>query len=1060
MDDGGDNKNETSQPTQVDPRDGSINFAAYSIEQLRELQHSIDRHTNPQNFRNLVAALEQKEAPAVASLPPGDTFVGRFTLRNGPLGWLEAKIHRSPVYGFGSIQILSTGISLTGWQRTWLGVPIESSVTREIANVRNVVEDGARVRFDVKRHYRPAERIEFQPESSAQCKPLVDKLPGLETAGFLSRWSMLREFNQVLDSVSGRPWITPIIVILNVALYLAMAIATKKPGAFNLQELLAWGANFGPLTVNGQWWRLFTALFVHFSALHLLVNMWALWNVGCLSERLFGRGTYLFLYIVTGLLASLTSIAWDPSLASVGASGAIFGIFGTFLAFLSRQRRQIPPAILRKHWMSTAAFVLFNLINGAIQPGIDNAAHVGGLLAGFALGFILARPLDREQRKRFPARQSAAAAGFVSLVVLAAIWQVRGIGSGLTIPEQYFREHSAYVSGEMKNLQLWNELAVRASAGSISDAELAERFERDILPFWQAQKDQLEKENESLKGPKRDFAGLVANFVDLRYQWANALIDATKNNDSGRAADAKRFMKAAMVAQAKLERIGIRVSMDHRLRALAATPLVIKARQFLTGRRWTCVNAPAIYGPVAANSDDKSDGPAVRGALGCRAQQLFMDGDYERLESLMNQYMGNLGDLPDGSSSYEGLVGGLTDLFGFGGLDPQIAFGHTADWRRRIKGSVMSDLVEAMFFSEWAYAARGTGYANSVSSQNMALYAHRTEMAAAGLAEVADRAANNPLWYSLSLEVGLDQAKDKTELREIFDQGFAKVPDYRPLYRRMLRVLMPRWGGSYREVDDFINSVYDKTAAQRSYERYAELYSSYAWAEGDELDLFRDTSAIWSSMSMGYVGLVKRHPASDSILNSFANFACRAGDTAEYNRLRSAVGKRFSSVAWTAKYSLDACDKQLGAGGEFHALRSLRDVPGGRVLALGGVRIGMTRQELLAAKGSPIHQEEKYWSYYSIDSKHNGVLTVVFSTPRQGSDGTVLAIAYTGDEASAPAELPYLTGMSSPEVLQAYGPQITGNLTLHAEMTFTFRNGIYVNTRDEKVYRYGIFGRP
>jgi hypothetical protein len=271
---------------------------------------------------------------------------------------------------------------------------------------------------------------------------------------------------------------------------------------------------------------------------------------------------------------------------------------------------------------------------------------------------------------------------------------------------------------------------------------------------------------------------------------------------------------------------------------------------------------------------------------------------------------------------------------------------------------------------------------------------------------------------------------------------------------------MPRWGGSYREVDDFINSVYDKTAAQRSYERYAELYSSYAWAEGDELDLFRDTSAIWSSMSMGYVGLVKRHPASDSILNSFANFACRAGDTAEYNRLRSAVGKRFSSVAWTAKYSLDACDKQLGAGGEFHALRSLRDVPGGRVLALGGVRIGMTRQELLAAKGSPIHQEEKYWSYYSIDSKHNGVLTVVFSTPRQGSDGTVLAIAYTGDEASAPAELPYLTGMSSPEVLQAYGPQITGNLTLHAEMTFTFRNGIYVNTRDEKVYRYGIFGRP
>jgi membrane associated rhomboid family serine protease len=1060
MDDEGVNKNETSQPTQVDPRDGSINFAAYSIEQLRELQHSIDRHRNPQNFRNLVAALEQKEAPAVASLPPSDTYVGRFTLRNGLLGWLEAKIHRSPVYGFGSVQVLSTSILLTGWQRTWLGVPLESSVTRELTNVRNVVEDGARVRFDIKRHYRPAERIEFQPESSAQCKSLVDKLPRLETAGFMSRWSALREFNQRLDSVSGRPWITPLIVILNVALYLAMAVATKKPGGFNLQELLNWGANFGPLTVNGQWWRLFTALFVHFSAMHLLVNMWALWNVGRLSERLFGRGAFLFLYIATGLLASLTSIAWDPSLTSAGASGAIFGIFGTFLAFLSRQRHQIPRAILRRHWISTAAFVLFNLINGAIAPGIDNAAHVGGLIAGFALGFILARPLDREMRKRFPLHQGAAVAGFISLVVLAAIWQVKGIGSGLTIPEQYFREHSAYVSGEMRNLQLWNELAVRARTGSISDAELVERFEWDILPFWQAQKDQLEKENESLKGPKRDFADLVADFVNLRYQWANALIDATKNNDSDRAAEAGKFMKEATSVQAKIERLGIRSRMDHRPRALAATALVTRVRQLFTGGHGGCVTAPPGWDPTVSATDNKQDGPAARQELGCQAQQLFMSGDYERLDSLMTRYSKSLGDLPDGSSRYEGLVAGLTDLFRFGRLDALVLFGHTADWRRRVKGSVMADLVEAMLFSEWAYSARGTGYANSVSSQNMALFVQRSEMAAAGLAEVADRAADNPLWYSLSLEVGLDQAKDKTQLREIFDQGFAKGSDYRPLYRRMLRVLMPRWGGSYREVDDFINSIYAKTAPERGYERYAELYSAYARAEGDELDLFHDTPAIWSGVSMGYAGLIKRYPASDVILNSFANFACRAGDQVEYGRLRSAVGKRFSSTAWSTKYSLGACDKQLGVGRDFHASQALTDVPGGRVLSLGGVRIGMTRQELLATKGRPIHQEEKFWSYYSVDSKHNGVLTVVFSPPRQGSEGTVLAIAYSGDQASAPAEIPYLNDMSSTEVLQAYGPQITGKLTLHADMTFTFRNGIYVNTRDAQVYRYGIFRTP
>ena len=153
--------------------------------------------------------------------------------------------------------------------------------------------------------------------------------------------------------------------------------------------------------------------------------MWALWNVGSLTERLFGRGTLLFLYVAAGVLASLTSIAWDPSHSSVGASGAIFGVFGAFLAFLSRQRHQIPASIVRKHWISTSAFVLFNLVNGAIQPGIDNAAHVGGLLSGFALGFILARPLDPAIRRQFPMSQSVAAAAFVATVILAATWQVR-----------------------------------------------------------------------------------------------------------------------------------------------------------------------------------------------------------------------------------------------------------------------------------------------------------------------------------------------------------------------------------------------------------------------------------------------------------------------------------------------------------------------------------------------------------------------------------------------------------------------------------------------------------
>jgi hypothetical protein len=276
----------------------------------------------------------------------------------------------------------------------------------------------------------------------------------------------------------------------------------------------------------------------------------------------------------------------------------------------------------------------------------------------------------------------------------------------------------------------------------------------------------------------------------------------------------------------------------------------------------------------------------------------------------------------------------------------------------------------------------------------------------------------------------------------------------------MLRILMPRWGGSYDDVDRFINQIYAQTVNARGYERYAELYSTYARLEGDELDLFSDTHAFWSGMRSGYLGLVRRYSASDAVLNSFANFACRADDKDDYNRLRGAVGKRLSSTAWSTKYSIEACDKKLAVAGAFPNSLMPEALPGEVVRSLGGVRLGMTRRELLAAKGDPIRQEEAYWVYNSIDSKHNGVLTAAFSPSGQDSDGIVRAVEYTGDEMSAPTELPYLNGWTSVKVIEKYGAQIDGRLTLTGEMTFRFRNGVYVNTRDEKVYRYGIVTVP
>ena len=97
--------------------------------------------------------------------------------------------------------------------------------------------------------------------------------------------------------------------------------------------VLEWGANFGPKTMDGQWWRLFTSMFLHFGIIHIGFNMWVLWNVGRLVERLVGNFGFALLYVVSGLLGSVASLAWNPTTISAGASGAVFGVVGALIGF-------------------------------------------------------------------------------------------------------------------------------------------------------------------------------------------------------------------------------------------------------------------------------------------------------------------------------------------------------------------------------------------------------------------------------------------------------------------------------------------------------------------------------------------------------------------------------------------------------------------------------------------------------------------------------------------------------------------------------------------------------
>jgi len=136
--------------------------------------------------------------------------------------------------------------------------------------------------------------------------------------------------------------------------------------------------------LEGEWWRLFANFFLHFGIIHLAFNMYALLYIGMLLEPRLGAQRLAAAYILTGLVASMTSLYWHPLTISAGASGAIFGLYGVFLALLSTSL--IEQSARKALLTSIGIFVVYNLINGT-KGGIDNAAHLGGLISGLLIGF-------------------------------------------------------------------------------------------------------------------------------------------------------------------------------------------------------------------------------------------------------------------------------------------------------------------------------------------------------------------------------------------------------------------------------------------------------------------------------------------------------------------------------------------------------------------------------------------------------------------------------------------------------------------------------------------------
>lgn len=890
-------------------RDGTLDFSSYSLQQLRELELIIDRTAQPLTHANLLAEMSRR-ASVTTSDREGPGVAGQFSAASGWLGWLDAKRRRSPVHGPGHLELDEQHVTLHGWQRTWLGVREPAIVQLPLDKVCNVTHDGHRLEFTCKQRFRPARRIRFQT-GDADASTLAQQLPRTQTRGFGKRWQEMRTYQTRIAALGGNAWPVYALVLANILAFLVMAISEKRASDFDFNLLIRWGGNFGPAVMDGQWWRLISAQFLHEDPFHLIANMWVLLNVGRLARQLYGSAAFLALYFGAGVCGYVTSIAWNPGAVAIGASGAVFGVLGAFLAFLLRQRAQLPAALLRAHWLSTLVFVVFNLITGVVQPNIDNAAHVGGLLSGLALGALMARPLLPEARATWPLWRYAASLSLVAGIALAGFLQVRGIGLQPNSVQAFARDHEWYAKGEHANLQQWQQLAGRASVGAISDAELSRQFLTELLPFWRDAHQQLSAEPQFKESKPGTFPAVLLEFVGLRRDWASAIGDAAANRDEQRGAEAVRLMQQTGRLQAQLERHSYRAHMEYRPRALAHSLAVNRIRAFLNPRGWKCIEAPSNTGRVISPQDSAEDSPALARELGCRAQRYFYERDYQSLENLMRGAAEKLDDLPDGSSSLAAIFGSLSEFMFYGTHDLESLMGRTADWRRAVKDPLMAELVEVLVFREWAWSARGQAYAKEVSGQSWAVFAHRTQMAAAGLDWLKESAAGSPLWHDLSVDVALDLSEDVPEIRAIFARGAEKFPAYLPLYASMMRVLQPRWLGSHEEVDQFISDQTRRGVNDQDLELYALLYWRYFLLEQDNTNIFVEARASWTNMDIGFIALRERRPGSDYLLNTHAFMACLAVDADRYGELRPQLDTRLSQSVWSRKYSLATCDREM-----------------------------------------------------------------------------------------------------------------------------------------------------
>lgn len=300
-------------------------------------------------------------------------------------------------------------------------------------------------------------------------------------------------FQARLRTLTPYPWALYLVVALNVGVWLLTLLKGLNPLTPAASDLFRWGANSTwSVTQESEYWRLLAAAFLHGGVVHLALNMLGLWTAGLMLNRLFGNAQFLVIYLGSALIGNALSLHFaSQHSVAVGASGAVFGILGALLVTVHRHRHRIPGMIGKDVLTSQGIFLVYSLVQGFTKQGVDNAAHVGGLIAGAAMACLLAERIDDQRsssstRRRQMLTGVAVGAGLVTLVLAV-------VHPGVDHRHRF--EEQAVLARAMPQLQT-AEVALQKDAaanqaGTLSDELLIKAIRERHLPAYRAVRESL-----------------------------------------------------------------------------------------------------------------------------------------------------------------------------------------------------------------------------------------------------------------------------------------------------------------------------------------------------------------------------------------------------------------------------------------------------------------------------------------------------------------------------------------------------------------------------------------